>query len=463
MSNRQYNEYDEYYECGDNGGNARNSELYYDNRHDQQYYDQYDNSRGNRPVPSQYDDRSHGYYEDDGCYDALYADYSRDSEYLRDDESNAKKSRAKIIVKNISVTVASLILIVINIAVAIVWGILGKIDYISYEEPDYYDEYENISNPAPTPVDSTSDIVSETDTVIIDENSLVKLAKSYGATVDENGLMSKEGIKNYLLLGADSRYRLKKKWNCNTDAIIIASVDENNKKITLTSIMRDIYVYIPGRNKYDKINSACAYNGGPTRTVKVVENTFGVNIDNFVIVSFYSFIDIVNALGGVTVDIDSGEQKWINEHIKYFNRNAGYSDTHGQLQYTGKDILLTGKQAMGYVRVRYSGNGDYERTERQREVLEQLIQKARKASYTKLIKLIDKVAGYISTDFTSDELLLFAADAVNYLDYSIEQFRVPIDGTYDGHYVSKDTWALEIELEPNKTALYNTIFGEPTA
>ncbi len=223
--------------------------------------------------------------------------------------------------------------------------------------------------------------------------------------------------------------------------------------------MRDTYVYIPGRNKYDKINSACAYQGGPTRTVKVIEDTFGIDIDKFIIVSFYSFIDIVNILGGVTVDINSGEQEWINKYIKEYNQYAGYKENHGLLHTTGKDIKLTAKQTMGYVRVRYSGNGDYERTERQREVLEQLIDKARNASYTKLIKVVNKVANYVGTDFTSDEILSFAANAVNYLDYDIEQMRIPIEGTYKGHFITKETWALEVDFEPNKEALYKKVFG----
>ncbi len=363
--------------------------------------------------------------------------------------------RALTAIKYTVVILSVLILLVINIATATIGNVLEKINYIPENEmydSSYYDDY----------TVSVSDIQSNADVPPPKEeikSQIQILADNYGASLDEDGLMYKDGVKNILLLGSDSRYKLKKKWNCNTDVMIIASIDSNNHKITLSSIMRDIYVYIPGRNKYDKLNSACAYNGGPGRTVKVIEDNFGVKIDNFVIVSFYSFIDIVEALGGVTVDIDKGEQEWINNYIREFNQNSGNGIETGLLLKTGKDIHLTGKQAMGYVRVRFSGNGDYERTERQREVLEQLIQSARNASYLKLIQLINDVANYISTDFTSDELISFAASAVNYLDYDIEQFRVPVEGTYEGHFVTKEMWALEIDFEPNREALLKTIFG----
>lgn len=371
-----------------------------------------------------------------------------------------KPKKAVKIIKYISIALAVILLVGINIVTAFMWSILNKINYLpSNDEPDY-SQVTVTPTEITTPV-STSDVsktdITPTDVVPKTEEEL--FAESLGASLDENGLMYKDGVKNILLLGSDSLYRLKKKWNCNTDAIIIASIDSNKHKITLSSIMRDIYVYIPGRNKYDKINSACAYNGGPTRTVKVVEDNFGVKIDNFVIVSFYSFMEIVNGLGGVTVDINSGEKQWINNHILAYNNFHGYGSTNGMLYQTGKNIKLTGKQAMGYVRVRYSGNGDYERSERQREVLQQLIDKARNAPYTKLIKIIDKVASYVSTDFTSDELIAFAASAVNYLDYTMEEFRVPIDGTYEGHFVTKETWALEIDFEPNREALLKKIFG----
>lgn len=302
--------------------------------------------------------------------------------------------------------------------------------------------------------------VSGADSFTADEMGM--LDEDLNKAQEQEGLRSKEGVTNILLLGIDARK--VKSTKSRSDVIMILSINDNNKSITMTSIMRDTYVNIPGRKKNDKINAACAY-GGPKLTVKTVEETFGIKIDHFVLVNFYAFIDAVDALGGVTVDISPEEMKTANLYIEEINQKTGKKLDDGKLKKTGV-LKLTGKQAIGYVRNRYdfddtSGeNHDYARTARQREVLGQLIEKAKDASYSTLIDIVDDVAGNMSTDMSNSEILDFAADAASYKDYVVSQSRLPLDGTFKGGNYN-GMWVIRmLDVDANKQALYKSAFGE---
>ncbi len=343
------------------------------------------------------------------------------------------------------------ILVLINIVFSMIISVIGNITYLSEEDLEIPedldsivldDEYEEDNGEASSS-DLSDDYMQEIDKEIT------------GVSVDENNLRYEKGVKNILILGIDSRSI--KSTKSRSDVMIILTINENTKKIVMSSIMRDIYVNIPGRTKNAKINAACAY-GGAALAVKTVESNFGIKIDNFMLVNFYSFMDIVDALGGVDVEINKSEMKYINGYIAEINKKMGHGEKHGQMYMTGSNVHLTGKQAMGYVRVRYSGNADYERTERQREVLEQLIKKARTANYSKLVNILESVTGNIATDMTSSEILGHAANASKYLNYEISQFRIPLDGTQKGATYAGAS-VLVIDFEKNREALYDAVFG----
>ncbi len=364
--------------------------------------------------------------------------------------------KSKKILKISLISAGAVIAIILIVAISVIWSIMDNITYLKGNDLSIPENIDSIVLDDESGTDA--DIVSGADQ--IDDELMQEIdSEVSGVKIDENKLRYEKGVKNILVLGIDSRSM--KSTKSRSDVMIILTINEKTKKIVMSSIMRDTYVSIPGRSSNTKINAACAYGGGPL-AVKTVESAFGIKIDNFVLVNFYSFMDIVDALGGVDVEINNSEKKYINGYIAQINKKMGKSADSGKLYKTGSSVHLTGKQAMGYVRVRYSGNGDYERTERQREVLEQMIQKARKADYGKLVDILDSVTGNIATDMSSMDILGYAANAGKYLNYDIEQLRIPINGTYKGG-IYKGAWVLRIDFEKNRNALYNAVFGSTEA
>ena len=327
--------------------------------------------------------------------------------------------------------------------------VLGKIDFM---DKDQLAVPENVGEIVLDDVE----VVSDADT-ITDEQVEEMDKEISAAVVGEDGLISQEGVTNVLILGIDTRqnHNISK---TRSDVMIILSINENTKEIVMSSLMRDIYVRIPGRKYPEKLTHAHAY-GGPALAKETIEGAFGVKIDHFVMVNFYAFMDVVDALGGIELDISESERKIMNRYVAQINRLNGMNEDDGKLWDSGDNILLTGKQALGYVRNRYSGNGDYERTQRQREVLGKIIEKAKTASAGQLLDLVDAATGNMATDYTKMEIIGLAAEAINYKDYEIKQTRIPVEGTFTTG-IKNGVWRMDINFKKNRDALYKAIFGE---
>ena len=214
-----------------------------------------------------------------------------------------------------------------------------------------------------------------------------------------------ENIFNIALFGVDSR----KVGNYSglSDSIMILSVDKLNNDIKLVSIMRDSFVPIEGKNgktRYGKINSAYS-TGGPQLAVKTLNQLFSLDIANYATVNFYGMSDIIEAVGGIEAEITDSEL-----HVKRFNIN---DMIYEQCQYMGLDAKdyyisetgmqhLNGVQAVAYSRIRHAKNfngvnDDFGRTDRQRYVMQQLLEKALKMDVTSYPALVNKLLPYVKT------------------------------------------------------------------
>lgn len=203
-----------------------------------------------------------------------------------------------------------------------------------------------------------------------------------------SSLSVKQGLpsewRNILLLGTDTRNLNKVE---RTDTIMIASVNVNSGKVKLASIMRDLvvpYTNKSGSTKEVKINSLIG-RGGADLVMKTVNELFGMNITEYVMVDFSSFQEVVDILGGVDMDVTAEEMEQINKDLGKMAEMAGMSqaDYLAQkdslaLKTYGAQTHLTGIQALGYARIRHVGQGDYRRTERQREMLDAILRKVKK-------------------------------------------------------------------------------------
>ena len=266
-------------------------------------------------------------------------------------------------------------------------------------------------------------------------------------------------ITNIMIVGTDSRKRGL--WRTASDAMIIVSINKRTNKMFFTSFMRDTLVEIPKGGNHreaglDKLNAAFAY-GGSKLMFKTYEKNFGIKLDKFVHVDFYNFVHIVGFLGGVDMYITSAEIKWLNDY--YMNEvNMLYGRPYGTdyLPVKSGTYHLNGKQALCYSRIRAIG-GDYQRTERQRKVMEALLQKVKKLSATKLSKFAERSLRCVSTNLSETDVMSLLMGAPEYLEYENISVRIPIDKTYhsgkkNGRYV------LNIDLKKNSDYWYSLVY-----
>ncbi len=239
--------------------------------------------------------------------------------------------------------------------------------------------------------------------------------------IDTSIIKSKQ-IVNIALFGIDSR---NDDGTGLSDAIMVASVDCKHNKVKLTSIMRDSHVEIEGYRTH-KINSAYSL-GGAELAIKTLNQNFGLNITDYVTVNFYQLADVIDALGGIEVDVSDAVRKNANKYIKEV------ADAKGLKAQTIKKSglqTLTGAQAVGYARVRYVGNADFERTERQREVLQKLFDKVMATSPIKYPSLLSELLPMVETSLSNKEILSLGTNLLLGGTPEFEQARFPIDGEY---------------------------------
>ena len=260
-----------------------------------------------------------------------------------------------------------------------------------------------------------------------------------------------DNVLNILLVGTDSR--TADSWS-RSDTMIILSINKNTQKVVLTSLMRDIYLYIPDYG-YNRINTAYVY-GGPDLLLETVRENFKIDIDHYITVNFYSFIDIVDILGGITVDVSEAEMKNMNRIIQSINDYTGPSRDDSKLTTAGEQ-LLNGKQTLAYARVRYVGNADFERTERQREVINKMLEKAKQMSLFQLNNTLNILLPEIQTNFSKGEMLSLMLDALEYKNYKIAENRIPINGAYSNMNI-RGMAVLGIDIDENIDAMNDAIY-----
>lgn len=258
-----------------------------------------------------------------------------------------------------------------------------------------------------------------------------------------------EGIVNIALFGLDKRGDEISR----TDTIMIVSLDGSSKKLKLVSLMRDIYVDIPGKCK-DRINAAYAY-GGPGLGIDTINKNFGMDIKYYVSVDFKGVYKLISKLGGVDIDIQEGEIPDLNECLDEVNC-LDPENIEPHITLPGMQHLM-GKQALSYTRIRYFGNGDYERTERQRKVAVQLFEKVKKMGILKFPELIASTLPYVETNIPVTEMISLGASTFKFKN-DIEQYRLPVDGAFYEQYI-RGMAVLVPDIEENTRMLHEFIYG----
>ena len=248
-------------------------------------------------------------------------------------------------------------------------------------------------------------------------------------------------IINILLIGPDRR---EDETRARSDSMILCTFRKSEKKLTMTSFLRDTYVKIPGYGR-NRINVAYAA-GGMSLLNKTLENNFGVHIDGNVEVDFHQFADIVDLLGGVEVDLRNDEAQWVN-------RETGSALSEGKNR-------LNGQQALAYARIRkLDADGDFSRTNRQRKVITALLDAYRGTSLPAALSLLEQILPLITTDMTDREILGYAVSLFPLLSRgeTVSQ-HIPAPDTYASRSIDGMA-VLVADLEANRKILQDTLGG----
>lgn len=238
----------------------------------------------------------------------------------------------------------------------------------------------------------------------------------------------------------------------NSDVIMVISIDQQSGKIKMSSIMRDTYVNIDGHGM-DKINAAYAL-GGPQLAIKTINQNFDLDIKDYVNVDFYSAAKIVDALGGVEVNVKQPELSFLNN---YLDEVAIYEKIPAVHVNSAGLQKLTGRQAVAYTRIRGVGNGDYERTERQRSVLVALFNKMKSSGPELFPVFASQILPNLETSMPPMTLMTFGGAVLNSKNKVIDQARFPLDGQSAGKRIN-NIWYLTTDLKVTTTSIHNFIY-----
>ncbi|MBK5245557.1 MAG: LCP family protein, partial [Eubacteriaceae bacterium] len=285
--------------------------------------------------------------------------------------------------------------------------------------------------------------------------AIVSVPKLDAATLKVNNDLDIDTV-NIAVFGIDGRSDIA---GDRADTIMIVSMDFRNGTVKVTSVMRDLMVQIPATKDtyetFDKINASYAY-GGPELTVKTLNANFDLNITNYVVVNFDAMVDIVDALGGVEVNVkNQAVLDWTNKYIDDVNDKVDRGDPY--LEAIGTQTL-TGVQALAYSRNRFSDN-DYERTQRQREVVGQIIKKGFKIDILSGLNLLGKVYPYIKTTLSVQEMTTYAKAFLESSNKQFFEFRLPTDKFVRDAMINSISYVVPNTLADNVIALHAFIYG----
>lgn len=278
-------------------------------------------------------------------------------------------------------------------------------------------------------------------------------------SVTENQVM--KGYTTIALVGIDSRDdKLKSDWN--SDTMIIASINNDTKKVKLVSVYRDTYLCLgedeDGNNSYGLANSPYC-TGGAKKMINMLNKNLDMNISDFVTVNFQAVAETVELLGGIDVEMKKEEVIHLNNYCVETSKVTGMDYT--PLKEIEGVHHLNGVQAVAYARIRKTSGNDFRRAARQREVIYKIVEKAKNSSIATLNTVLDKIFPMIYTSLTEKEILSMGMDM---LSYDIEdQTGFPFDHLY-GDTVKEAMdgvdCVLPITLESNVIKLHEFLYPE---
>ena len=282
-------------------------------------------------------------------------------------------------------------------------------------------------------------------------------------SVTENQVM--KGYTTIALVGIDSRDdKLKSDWN--SDTMIIASINNDTKKVKLVSVYRDTYLRIgedsEGNGQYDKANAAYK-KGGPEQFLSMLNTNLDLNVTDFVSVDFQAVAEAVELLGGIDVELKEEEVVHLNNYCVETSEETGKSYTPVELPDPKPEdeeaivdtYHLNGVQATSYCRIRYTASLDMGRTERQRRVIQMIVDKAKKAGLSTIFDIMDQVFPMVKTSVSKTEILKMIPAMIG---YSIDE-TTGFPNDYKFAQV-KGSVIVPTTLESNVLKMHQFLYGD---
>lgn len=233
-----------------------------------------------------------------------------------------------------------------------------------------------------------------------------------------------------------------------SDTVILVQVDGDDKTIRMASFLRDMYVKIPGKGS-NRLNASYIW-GGHELLRRTLETNFGVTADAYVEVNFERLVKVIDAIGGVEVEVSEAERQQVNSILRFYNEKIGDVVEDQLLQESGL-VHLTGKQALCFSRIRKI-DGDVQRTARQRKVLEAAFHKVTQLSMAEITMLILQNMDAVETDLTIADAIDLIPLALRCKNATFETLSVPVSGA--GHHATVDGMAvIKPDLKKNQKAL----------
>ena len=354
-------------------------------------------------------------------------------------EQKEKKSR-----RGLKIALIVLAVLLALMLALIVWAIR----YVKPPEP-VKDPVSGTTTAASTTTASSSTTAAATDSTTAStsvttedpnrektEDELLEELAAMATDIDVSNEKQREGVFTILVVGTDID-------GIRTDTIVMATLDTQAKTVAMLNVPRDT-MSKSASGKIHKINAA--FNGGIERTKKEVTNLLGYEANRYVIVDYDAFENLINAIGGVEIELTSAEANQVNLH------------SHCGLTTSAGKQMLNGKQAVTYAQIRKI-DSDFKRTQRQRTLINAIITRVRSLGVGELLGLVKAVAPNIATDMSSSEIGALALKALPALSGEMGQMTIPADGKYSSVTINGMA-VLDLDLEANAKLLQSYLFGE---
>ena len=273
--------------------------------------------------------------------------------------------------------------------------------------------------------------------------------EEWDAAVEADSKSDKSDWMNILLLGCDS---YTKNTYSRSDSMIVLSVNAKAGQAKMTSLMRDTWIKVSGKNSR-KLTELCAV-GGPELTIQALNENFDLGIEKYMLISMEGIAEIIDLLGGLDLDVTEAERKALNKGLFDLSGLSGME----QLQESGEQVHLNGNQATAYARIRKI-DSDYVRVERQRIVLLAMADKILAGTNAaQLLTVVNVLMDYVDTNLSLVEIMSLAKVALKMDLQGVQETRIPADGTYESGTFG-DVWCIKPNFEKNKKILHDFIYG----